>query len=410
MKTIFYIFSVTLLLLGCSKNESENKNVDELSLSSGTRSSYTLYADQLTLPSDEVIRFSARGKWNSKVVAENEETDVTWVEIAKKAGDPMDDYVLRVSFKPNYTEKERSASIQIRCGETSFSIDIVQKKETKEGTFPERKFVNVLIIDAGDHGQLITKVLNNRGLPYSPTSFDKEHGMEIFTKLHEDINVHITESVDDFNPNNIEADIINQSSSVYHWSSAIQNYAQFKTKFKKFPLVISSAGNQSTIFSQQAWDLSKELGGLSWYDHIVPYFTNVMGGITNEAYELSQAGDIGSAHVVRETDNCKDWIVVGWDSGNGNKPGPILKDRWICTYYSFKIGGQKVDGTSFSVPYVVKIAAEIKRRAPHYTNDEIAQLIFTTADDLGEPGCDEIYGHGRMNPVAIFKELTKRGL
>ena len=58
---------------------------------------------------------------------------------------------------------------------------------------------------------------------------------------------------------------------------------------------------------------------------------------------------------------------------------------------------------------VDEIAAEIKRRAPHYTNDEIAQLIFSTADDLGSPGCDEVYGWGRMNPAEIWKELSRRG-
>lgn len=58
---------------------------------------------------------------------------------------------------------------------------------------------------------------------------------------------------------------------------------------------------------------------------------------------------------------------------------------------------------------MLKMAAEIKRRAPHYTNDEIAQLIFSTAHDIGEPGIDEVYGNGVLNPKGIFDELTKRG-
>ena len=58
---------------------------------------------------------------------------------------------------------------------------------------------------------------------------------------------------------------------------------------------------------------------------------------------------------------------------------------------------------------MAKIAAEIKRRAPHYSNEEIAQLIFSTAYEAGEEGVDEVYGHGILNPKGIFDELTRRG-
>lgn len=185
-------------------------------------------------------------------------------------------------------------------------------------------------------------------------------------------------------------------------------------KFPEFPLVITSAGNGTNTFTQEAWDFCLEYGTLNWDDivEIKGWEPDENGQWSPEQSAWYKPGDVSAAYVIQDPDglgHAEDYIVVGRDDGHGNKPGPILKDRWICTYYSFGIFDSKTDGTSFSTPYVAKIAAEIKRRAPHYTNDEIAQLIFSTADDLGEPGCDEVYGWGRMNPANIWKELTRRG-
>ncbi|MDA0201257.1 MAG: hypothetical protein O2806_05600 [Bacteroidetes bacterium] len=47
--------------------------------------------------------------------------------------------------------------------------------------------------------------------------------------------------------------------------------------------------------------------------------------------------------------------------------------------------------------------------APHYTHQEIKQLIFSTADDLGVEGVDEVFGNGFINPSAAFEELSRRG-
>ena len=114
-------------------------------------------------------------------------------------------------------------------------------------------------------------------------------------------------------------------------------------------------------------------------------------------------------HVLYTPGHKEDLIVVGRDDATGNRPGPILCERWICTYGGFDILDVEMSGSRYGSAYVAKIAAEIKRRAPHYTNEDIAQLIFSTAEDLGNPGCDEVYGWGRLNPVAIWNELSNRG-
>jgi len=274
--------------------------------------------------------------------------------------------------------------------------------------------INIIVIDAETHGEKIYSVLLNEGWPWKFTQEHKENVKQICFPKHSDIKLHITESYDIYNPNKVPCDIVNTSFSSFGLNSAKANLDKFENTedFPNFPLIITSAGNGSNMFTQDAWDLCLQLGGLSWVDHLLPHFGwDPEGPFTPEQSAWYKPGDVTAAYAIQDLDNrnhAKDYIVVGHGSG-GNKPGPILKDRWICTYYSYNILDSKIDGTSYSTPFVVKIAAEIKRRAPHYTNDEIAQLMFSTADDIGEEGCDEIYGHGVLNIVKIWEELSKRG-
>ena len=239
---------------------------------------------------------------------------------------------------------------------------------------------------------------------------------QCFFPTHEDIDLYLTETYDFDNSEHLPCDIISASISTDNYGTAERSLQAYMNtdNYPEFPLIITSAGNGSNMFTQEAWDLVQEIGTLNW-DDIVEYFgwvPDAAGNFTPEQLAWYKPGDVSAAYAIQDPDgygHAKDYIVVGNDSGSGNKPGPILKDRWICTYYSFDVDDRQTDGTSFSTPYVVKIAAEIKRRAPHYTNDEIAQLIFSTADDMGTPGCDEVYGWGRMNPANIWKELTRRG-
>ena len=62
-----------------------------------------------------------------------------------------------------------------------------------------------------------------------------------------------------------------------------------------------------------------------------------------------------------------------------------------------------VNGTSFSAPQVAGIAALIWALRPTYTNKDIEKLLLTTADDLGEPGYDTVYGYGLVNAETAIK-------
>lgn len=59
-------------------------------------------------------------------------------------------------------------------------------------------------------------------------------------------------------------------------------------------------------------------------------------------------------------------------------------------------------GTSFAAPHVSGVAALLLSMG--LTNEEVVSCIERTADDLGAPGYDPIYGHGLVNAFRAVRE------
>lgn len=63
-------------------------------------------------------------------------------------------------------------------------------------------------------------------------------------------------------------------------------------------------------------------------------------------------------------------------------------------------GGQTylyASGTSFSAPQVSGAAALVWQAYPYFNNDLVRQTLLGTADDLGAPGVDPIFGYGELD-------------
>ncbi|GAA0889215.1 S8 family serine peptidase [Rhodanobacter soli] len=56
-----------------------------------------------------------------------------------------------------------------------------------------------------------------------------------------------------------------------------------------------------------------------------------------------------------------------------------------------------VSGTSFSAPIVSGAAALVWQAFPYFNNDLVRQTLLGTADDLGAPGVDPVFGYGELN-------------
>ena len=54
-------------------------------------------------------------------------------------------------------------------------------------------------------------------------------------------------------------------------------------------------------------------------------------------------------------------------------------------------------GTSMAAPQVAGAMALLKQKFPHATTYQLQSILEQTADDLGPPGFDHRYGHGRIN-------------
>jgi subtilisin family serine protease len=66
-------------------------------------------------------------------------------------------------------------------------------------------------------------------------------------------------------------------------------------------------------------------------------------------------------------------------------------------------GYGSVSGTSFSSPIAAGLGALILSVNPTLTNAQVVDIITRNADDIGTPGFDQYFGHGRIN---VLKSLT----
>lgn len=60
-------------------------------------------------------------------------------------------------------------------------------------------------------------------------------------------------------------------------------------------------------------------------------------------------------------------------------------------------------GTSFAAPHVAGAVALLKQYWPALSAGEVVDIIFTTAKDLGDPGVDEVFGHGLLDLAEAVK-------
>ena len=117
------------------------------------------------------------------------------------------------------------------------------------------------------------------------------------------------------------------------------------------------------------------------------------------------------------------WIIVGSVDENkkmswfSNKAG-VIKEHYIVAYgedahtddYSNNNDTTYESGTSFATPAVSGAMALLIQKYPHLTGKEAAQILFDTAEDLGEKGVDDVYGNGLLDIYAAFAPVGTLGV
>jgi subtilisin family serine protease len=73
----------------------------------------------------------------------------------------------------------------------------------------------------------------------------------------------------------------------------------------------------------------------------------------------------------------------------------------VYIYSCYKSGGYAtMSGTSMACPHVSGVAALILEAFSSYSNDQVRQRLWDTAEDLGASGWDPYYGYGLVDAAA----------
>ncbi|MBU7037848.1 MAG: S8 family peptidase [Theionarchaea archaeon] len=73
----------------------------------------------------------------------------------------------------------------------------------------------------------------------------------------------------------------------------------------------------------------------------------------------------------------------------------------VSIYSTYEDGGYTtMSGTSMACPHVSGVAALILGAHPTYSNQQVRQTLWNTAEDLGTPGWDIYYGYGLVDAQA----------
>ena len=117
---------------------------------------------------------------------------------------------------------------------------------------------------------------------------------------------------------------------------------------------------------------------------------------------------------------------VGIDSGSGGTNLNLLSNfsnkagqgqNWYLTALGYRVRtidhtgtGYLYSGTSFSAPVIAGAVALMAQAFPNLTGQEIVEILFGSADDLGAAGDDPVYGQGRLNIGRAFQPIGTTSL
>ncbi len=175
--------------------------------------------------------------------------------------------------------------------------------------------------------------------------------------------------------------VMNNSWGGIYWDTADTSINKaFADAYRPFVvqhdgLVVFAAGNESMsdpsdIAALPSLDAQLEQGWLvavaveSNHPDQLASYSNACGKAMN--YCLAAPGDV---------------IVLDKDTTSGT----VDPDYYI------------VKGTSFAAPQVSGAAAVVWQAFPYFSNDLVRQTLLGTADDLGAPGPDPVFGYGELN-------------
>ncbi|MDR2714662.1 MAG: S8 family serine peptidase, partial [Coriobacteriales bacterium] len=113
--------------------------------------------------------------------------------------------------------------------------------------------------------------------------------------------------------------------------------------------------------------------------------------------------DIDKAVAVTSVDSNKQLLSTSsyGDEKDICAPGANIYSTW----YDSNTGYGYNTGTSMAAPMVAGVAALMWAANPNLTVDQVKNILFSTAEDLGAPGKDPYYGHGLVDAAAALESI-----
>lgn len=148
-------------------------------------------------------------------------------------------------------------------------------------------------------------------------------------------------------------------------------------------------------------------------------YAAVRGLIINAAGNFGSADPVDAFNVT--TANRQSWLFVGAIDTTGtdihiasysNRAGS-MEDRFVVApgdNVTVLAGGNGattvMSGTSLAAPMVSGLAATILSKWPQLTGVDVGNVILATAQDVGAPGVDAVYGHGLIDVRAALSPVN----
>lgn len=180
------------------------------------------------------------------------------------------------------------------------------------------------------------------------------------------------------------ADVINLSLGGSSRSRAEQN--AIRDAWNAGLVIAAAAGNDgsdSKVSYPAAFKEAMAVGATDWNDARAPYSN---GG--NDLDVTAPGGRMGAYHDPGGIYSTMPTYEVYLTTGDPGHP---------LYYY---LDYDHLQGTSMATPQVAGLAALLFAKG--FTNGDVRAIIESTADDLGDPGWDSFYGHGRINVDAAL--------
>ena len=101
-------------------------------------------------------------------------------------------------------------------------------------------------------------------------------------------------------------------------------------------------------------------------------------------------------------------VIAPFSNGCGDTKDYCLAAPGLDIYSTTPGGYGKRSGTAQATAHVTGALAVLRKAFPSLTRIQLVRLILDTADDLGAPGVDDVYGHGRLNLARATEQMQSQ--